>query len=102
MMLALLSFAALVTATVLSRIVVDNAACGAALCCECIQSSSDLTPRLETLLSLLGIATSGLTADVGVSCFPIAAGGTQCNDQAVCCNNNNFNGIVALGCTPID
>ncbi|KAK0212027.1 hydrophobin [Armillaria fumosa] len=74
------------------------------------------------LLAVLGVVAGDLTADVGLTCSPISAigiGGTNCNAQAVCCENNSFvsdsviqidstltfpdyNGVVALGCTPIN
>ncbi|KAF8204671.1 hydrophobin-251 [Pholiota molesta] len=28
--------------------------------------------------------------------------GTSCSAQPVCCTNDSFNGVVALGCTPIN
>ncbi|PFH49489.1 hypothetical protein AMATHDRAFT_147546 [Amanita thiersii Skay4041] len=41
-----------------------------------------------------------------VTCNPIAGwfgiSGNSCNAQTVCCENNSFNGVVALGCTPIN
>ncbi|PBK84068.1 hypothetical protein ARMGADRAFT_943952, partial [Armillaria gallica] len=63
------------------------------------------SPSVTTLLGLLGVVIGDLTANVGVTCSPISVigvGGTQCNSQAVCCDNNNFNGLIALGCTPLN
>ncbi|KAF8875137.1 hypothetical protein BD779DRAFT_1678405 [Infundibulicybe gibba] len=40
-----------------------------------------------------------------MTCSPISAiglGGNSCSAQPVCCSNNSFNGIVALGCTPVN
>ncbi|KAK0199589.1 hydrophobin 2 [Desarmillaria ectypa] len=83
----------------------DGAACatGTAQCCSSTQSPS--SSIVQTLLGLLGIPIGSVTADVGLTCSPITVlgiGGTQCSNQVVCCNNNNFNGVVALGCTPIN
>ncbi|KAF8806916.1 type 1 hydrophobin [Phlegmacium glaucopus] len=69
----------LATATVLPRTDGDNQCNSGSL--QCCDSTSTVT-------------CSPLTV-VGVS-------GTSCNDQAVCCTNNSFNGVVALGCTPIN
>ncbi|SJL14496.1 related to Hydrophobin-3 [Armillaria ostoyae] len=86
----------------------DGAACsatGTAQCCESTQSPTNLSTPASALLGLLGVVIGDLTADVGLTCTPITVlgvGGTQCNNQVVCCNNNNFNGAVALGCTPIN
>ncbi|PBK86717.1 hypothetical protein ARMGADRAFT_939952, partial [Armillaria gallica] len=60
---------------------------------------------VSSLLGLLGVAVGQLTGNVGVSCTPITVvglGGTQCSDQVVCCDDNNFNGLVSLGCTPLN
>ncbi|KAI0048150.1 fungal hydrophobin [Auriscalpium vulgare] len=42
---------------------------------------------------------------VGITCSPITVigvGGDSCTQQTVCCENNNFSGIIAIGCTPIN
>nr|AAD41222.1 Pri2p [Cyclocybe aegerita] len=45
-----------------------------------------------------------LNALIGVQCSPISIVGNAntCTQQTVCCSNNNFNGLIALGCTPIN
>ncbi|EJC98269.1 fungal hydrophobin [Fomitiporia mediterranea MF3/22] len=72
-------------------------------CCNSVQSASD--PAVTTLLGLLGIVLSDLDVLVGLTCTPISvigAGGNSCSAQPVCCQNNNFNGLIAIGCTPIN
>ncbi|ESK89606.1 hydrophobin [Moniliophthora roreri MCA 2997] len=72
-------------------------------CCNSVQAAN--SPTAAGLLGLLGIAIQSVTGQVGVTCSPISAlglGGNSCSAQTVCCENNNFNGIVALGCTPIN
>ncbi|KAK0442705.1 hydrophobin 2 [Desarmillaria tabescens] len=102
--LTLLALPILATATVLPR--ADGAACsatGTAQCCATTQSPTSTI--VQTLLGLLGIPIGSVTANVGLTCSPITVlgiGGTQCNNQVVCCDNNNFNGLVALGCTSIN
>ncbi|KAK0467951.1 hydrophobin-251 [Desarmillaria tabescens] len=65
-------------------------------------------PRLlpsTDALGLLNIPIGEITADVGLTCDPITViglGTTQCTNQPACCEKNNFNGVVALGCTPIN
>ncbi|THU91485.1 hypothetical protein K435DRAFT_674080, partial [Dendrothele bispora CBS 962.96] len=54
---------------------------------------------------LLGIVVQDVNALVGVTCSPISVigvGGDSCSANPVCCENNSFNGIVALGCVPVD
>lgn len=85
----------------------SGAACtsGTVQCCDSTESASDLSPSTVTLFGLLGVVVSDLTANVGVTCSPISVigvGGTSCSSQTVCCENNSFNGVVALGCTPIN
>ncbi|KAK0493639.1 hydrophobin 2 [Armillaria luteobubalina] len=86
----------------------DGAACsatGTAQCCSSTQSPGNLSGPVQALLGLLGVALGSLTADIGLTCTPITVlgiGSTQCNNQVVCCDNNSFNGVVALGCTPIN
>ncbi|KAF9478387.1 fungal hydrophobin [Pholiota conissans] len=76
---------------------------GSAQCCDSTSTAS--TPSTAALLGLLGIVVGSVTGLVGVTCSPITGvgvGGTSCSEQPVCCTNNSFNGVVALGCTPIN
>jgi hypothetical protein len=71
---------------------------GTLLCCQSVQSSS--SPTVSLLLGLLGIVTAP-NIPVGLTCSPIANGDTNsCSANPVCCENANFNGLIALGCTP--
>ncbi|KAF9552928.1 hydrophobin-251 [Agrocybe pediades] len=72
-------------------------------CCNSVQTAdSDPAPGL---LGLLGIVLQDVTALVGLGCSPlsvIGVGGNSCTAQPVCCINNSFHGLIAIGCTPID
>ncbi|KDQ26241.1 class I hydrophobin superfamily [Pleurotus ostreatus PC15] len=71
-------------------------------CCNSVQSSD--APLLTGLLGLLGIVLQGVIP-IGVTCSPISVigiGGNSCSAQTVCCENNTFNGVIAIGCTPIN
>ncbi|KAF8875223.1 fungal hydrophobin [Infundibulicybe gibba] len=73
-------------------------------CCNSVQAVSG-SSAVSGLLGLLGIVVQDVTALVGVTCSPITAigiAGNQCSAQPVCCTNNSFNGLVAIGCTPIN
>ncbi|KXN91791.1 Fruiting body protein SC3 [Leucoagaricus sp. SymC.cos] len=77
-----------------------------AQCCNQIIPASDApnNASLVSLLGLIGVAVKDLTANVGLQCTTVnvlGLGGDSCNAQTVCCENNNFSGVVALGCTPI-
>ncbi|KAF8884852.1 fungal hydrophobin-domain-containing protein, partial [Infundibulicybe gibba] len=79
---------------------------GGLQCCNSSQESSNADLGLTSLLGLLGVVVGALTwSSGGVTCSPISAiglGGNSCSAQPVCCSNNSFNGIVALGCTPVN
>jgi len=72
-------------------------------CCNSVQSASSSTASL--LLGLLGIVLSDPNVLVGITCTPLSivgVGGNSCTAQPVCCTNNSFNGVIAIGCTPIN
>ncbi|KAF5326106.1 hypothetical protein D9611_000582 [Ephemerocybe angulata] len=72
-------------------------------CCNSVQAAN--APAVSTLLGLLGIVLQDVTALVGVTCSPISVigvAGNSCSAQPVCCTNNTFNGVVALGCSPVN
>ncbi|KAF9005095.1 fungal hydrophobin-domain-containing protein [Cyathus striatus] len=78
---------------------------GAIQCCNETQSSTNLSNPVTALLGLLGVVVGDITALVGLNCSPISVigvGGNSCTAQPVCCTNNSFNGLIALGCTPIN
>ncbi|KAJ8518889.1 hypothetical protein ONZ45_g4118 [Pleurotus djamor] len=72
-------------------------------CCNSVQDSKSSV--VSVLFALLGINAQGVTGQVGVTCSPITvigAGSAACNAQTVCCDNNTFNGVVSLGCSPVN
>ncbi|KJA28160.1 hypothetical protein HYPSUDRAFT_212132 [Hypholoma sublateritium FD-334 SS-4] len=73
-------------------------------CCNSMQTASQSATTLG-LLGLLGVVVQDITGQVGSNCSPISAigvSGNSCTQQTVCCQNNSFNGVIALGCTPIN
>ncbi|KAF8204672.1 hydrophobin-315 [Pholiota molesta] len=76
---------------------------GSTECCDSTSTASN--PVTAALLGSLGIPIGSVTGLVGLTCSPltvVGASGTSCSAQPVCCTNNSFNGVVALGCTPIN
>ncbi|KDR72953.1 hypothetical protein GALMADRAFT_252313 [Galerina marginata CBS 339.88] len=72
-------------------------------CCNALQGSGSSVVSL--LLNLLGIVIDGAEALVGITCTPISVlglGQGDCSDKPVCCQNNDFNGLIAIGCVPIN
>ncbi|PFH48641.1 hypothetical protein AMATHDRAFT_64938 [Amanita thiersii Skay4041] len=99
-----LFFASFAAATAVPR-TEPSCSTGTLQCCNSTQQSSSLSTLISGLLTILGVNVGSLTGLVGVTCSPITVigvSGTNCNAQTVCCTNNNFNGVVALGCTPIN
>ncbi|KAF9556256.1 fungal hydrophobin [Agrocybe pediades] len=78
---------------------------GSLLCCNSTQLASSPSSTLLGLFGVLGINPASVSGLVGVTCTPltvVGVGGNSCAAQPVCCTNNSFNGIVALGCTPVN
>ncbi|KAL0947658.1 hypothetical protein HGRIS_013745 [Hohenbuehelia grisea] len=71
------------------------------VCCNSVQKADSKDVTL--LAGLLGIVISDVTALVGLNCSPISViglGGNSCSSP-VCCSDNKFGGLIALGCVPI-
>ncbi|KAJ3573935.1 hypothetical protein NP233_g2112 [Leucocoprinus birnbaumii] len=77
---------------------------GTLQCCNQVQQASSLGENL--LGGLLGLGLGSITGLVGLNCNPISAivgiGGNSCSAQPVCCTNNQFGGLISLGCNPIN
>ncbi|KAF5361842.1 hypothetical protein D9756_002076 [Leucocoprinus leucothites] len=72
-------------------------------CCNSAQAAT--SPAVTTLAALLGVVVQGVTGLVGLTCSPIdiiGVGGNSCTAQPVCCTGNNFQGLIVLGCTPVN
>ncbi|TFK70882.1 fungal hydrophobin [Pluteus cervinus] len=79
---------------------------------QCCANTQTLTTTLASLLEgggLLGLSADVLLPNIGAligaSCSPISAlglGGNSCSQQSVCCTNNSFGGLIALGCSPVN
>ncbi|THU76411.1 fungal hydrophobin, partial [Dendrothele bispora CBS 962.96] len=72
-------------------------------CCQTVQKASE--NPVAQVLGALNIPVADANVPVGLTCTPISligVGGTNCASQPVCCKENNFNGLVALGCTPVN
>ncbi|KAK0218794.1 hydrophobin-251 [Armillaria fumosa] len=100
-----LPFLSLASALPATTTTVGGGSCntGSVQCCKSVQDAS--SSPIQSLLGLLNIPIGDITAQVGLTCSPITLiglGTTQCVNQPVCCTGNNFNGLIALGCTPIN
>ncbi|KAN0080176.1 Fungal hydrophobin domain containing protein [Tylopilus felleus] len=75
---------------------------GSISCCNSVQTLDEA----NSLLSAIGLASVAATVGglVGLNCDAITVIGTgnTCTEQTVCCDHDNFNGLVNLGCNPIN
>ncbi|KAF8510792.1 fungal hydrophobin-domain-containing protein [Gautieria morchelliformis] len=71
---------------------------GGAQCCSTVGAANSL-PGVAVILGLLGIVLQDASVVVGLSCVPIV--GNVCTQQPVCCTDNDFNGLINIGCSPI-
>nr|CAD12833.1 hydrophobin 2 [Pleurotus sp. 'Florida'] len=93
----------LAAATAIPRTDTPSCSTGSLQCCSSVQKATD--PLASLLIGLLGIVLGPLDLLVGVTCSPITVigvGGTSCTQQTVCCTGNSFNGLIAIGCSPIN
>ncbi|PFH45529.1 hypothetical protein AMATHDRAFT_51622 [Amanita thiersii Skay4041] len=75
--------------------------------CNSVQSAQQASTAVLTLvLSATSMGPNQITGQIGLTCSPIgimgSTGANSCSSQTVCCENNSFNGVVALGCTPVN
>ncbi|EIW77381.1 hydrophobin [Coniophora puteana RWD-64-598 SS2] len=77
---------------------------GTLSCCDNVQDTTNAADPLGQLG--LGHLLDGITGQVGLQCTPITGIGlgqsANCKQQPVCCDHNNFNGLLNLGCSPIN
>ncbi|KDR84005.1 hypothetical protein GALMADRAFT_54476 [Galerina marginata CBS 339.88] len=103
--LATVAIAALAVATPARRNEPPASQCntGDLQCCDSVQQAD--SPAASKIIALLGITVQDVTALVGLTCSPISVigvGGNSCTAQPVCCENNSFKGVIAIGCTPVN
>ncbi|KAF8836398.1 fungal hydrophobin [Paxillus ammoniavirescens] len=102
--LHIVAFAAVATAAPSALQARDQCNTGSISCCSSTMAST--TTTLASLSSLLGLSLPSIGGLIGLSCSSITGVGTGtgavCTQQPVCCSNNNYNGLINLGCSPIN
>ncbi|KIL85004.1 hypothetical protein FAVG1_11875 [Fusarium avenaceum] len=66
----------------------------------CISVGTSTSPGIGLLLGLLGIVVRDSNTLIGATCSPVTDTGA-CANTRVCCNDNNYNGLLAIGCTRV-
>ncbi|KAI0720858.1 fungal hydrophobin-domain-containing protein [Fomitopsis betulina] len=74
---------------------------GPVVCCNSVESPGGLSSSTKGILGLLGISVGDILDDVGLGCSSLV-GGASCSANTLCCENNNFNGLINIGCVPIN
>ncbi|KAH7928350.1 fungal hydrophobin [Leucogyrophana mollusca] len=74
---------------------------------QCCNSTYDAkSTEASGLLGLLGLDLGSITGLVGVGCSSTtivgAGAGSDCNQEPVCCSDNSYNGLINIGCSPIN
>ncbi|KAJ4466323.1 hydrophobin 2 [Lentinula aciculospora] len=66
-------------------------------CCQSVEPAS--SSAAAVILAGLGIVLQDLSVLVGLTCTDVAGAG--CSANAVCCENNQNNDLIAIGCVPV-
>ncbi|THH28030.1 hypothetical protein EUX98_g6160 [Antrodiella citrinella] len=69
-------------------------------CCESTQKASTSIVSLS-LLKAIGQNVAP-DAILGLTCTGVDVLDAPCHTQTVCCENNTYNGLINIGCSPID
>ncbi|KAN0073720.1 fungal hydrophobin [Tylopilus felleus] len=96
-LLPLAAFVAVATAAPNAR---STCSTGNTVCCN--QAFSNPLTFLPVVGSLISAVVN---LDAGITCTPIsvlALSGTSCTSQVACCDNDNFNSLVGVSCSPIN
>ncbi|PPQ94501.1 hypothetical protein CVT25_014155 [Psilocybe cyanescens] len=76
---------------------------GFILCCNQVEPAN--SSIASAILTIFQIAPGSVTGLIGLTCSPISVigvSGNSCSAQPVCCTDNSHNGVIALGCTPLN
>jgi len=73
---------------------------GTVQCCNTMTSAAN--PLVGSLGGLVGLV-GNLALPVGLTCTSIGLlDSNQCNNSPVCCSNVQQQGLIAIGCSPIN
>ncbi|KAG2076385.1 hydrophobin-1 precursor [Suillus decipiens] len=76
---------------------------GSIQCCDSVTTYGS-GGDIDELVSFMGVKIpSGTPCGTGCSPISIIGGsGSKCKQQPVCCEDNSYNGIINVGCSPIN
>ncbi|KAG1738126.1 hydrophobin [Suillus paluster] len=73
-------------------------------CCK----SSDSISSYNAIAEILGLVpiVSDISGLVGLNCSPLSiiglGSGCEANQEPLCCSDNKYNGLINIGCSPIN
>ncbi|KAG2029956.1 fungal hydrophobin-domain-containing protein [Suillus americanus] len=74
-------------------------------CCESYTSVENYNNEFSGTPGFIAIVADAASM-VGSNCSPLTIVGTgsgcEANQEPLCCSNNEYNGLVNIGCTPIN
>ncbi|MEV4438858.1 hydrophobin family protein [Streptomyces sp. NPDC049577] len=72
------------------------------LCCDQVANANN--PTVQGISAALGVDLSNAVGEIGLRCTAVGPAGAagNCTGQPVQCAHNNFDGILATGCKPVD
>ncbi|KAJ8587358.1 hydrophobin [Rhizopogon salebrosus TDB-379] len=69
---------------------------------------TETVDQYNDIAGLLGLVpiVGSVIGDVGIACTPISViglgQGASCTQEPVCCSNEQYNGVINVGCSPIN
>ncbi|EIW52222.1 fungal hydrophobin [Trametes versicolor FP-101664 SS1] len=98
---AFAAFAILAVATATPQ-AAGSCSTGTLQCCNSVEAAG--SAAVAPILAALGVVVQDLNIPVGLSCSGVngvgVGGSDSCSTNAVCCDENNFGGLLAIGCLP--
>ncbi|KAG2067107.1 hydrophobin-3 precursor [Suillus decipiens] len=106
MFVRILSITSLAVLAIAKPLALRDSQCntGNIQCCQSTQPVDDYNKN-ATISGGIPIVVD-ILGDVGLGCSPISVigsgDGANCLQQPVCCSDNTYNGLINIGCTPIN
>ncbi|RXW19347.1 hypothetical protein EST38_g6511 [Candolleomyces aberdarensis] len=79
---------------------------GEVYCCNSYHEVEKEDESWKAIYALLNLDIEGLTGGIAANCSPLGVAaigsGASCSSQTVCCQGNQYNGLINVGCSPIN